>query len=42
MGGKYLMEDIERLKQEGEKDDYINRYSYIALHWIEFYENENK
>jgi len=42
MGGKYLMEDIERLKQEGEKEDYINRYTYIALHWIEFYENENK
>ena len=42
MGGKYLMEDIERLKLEGEKEDYINRYTYIALHWIEFYENENK
>lgn len=39
MGGNYLLEDIERLKQEGEEDDYINRYSFIALHWIEFYEN---
>lgn len=39
LGGNYLLEDIERLKKEGEKDDYINRYSFIALHWVEFYEN---
>ena len=39
LGGNYLLEDIERLKKEGEKDDYINRYTFIALHWVEFYEN---
>ena len=39
LGGNYLLEDIERLEKEGEKDEYINRYSFIALHWIEFYEN---
>ena len=39
MGGNFLLEDIERLKKDGEKDDYINRYTFIAMHWIEFYEN---
>ena len=39
MEGKYLLDDIERLKSEGEEEDYINRYTFIALHWIEFYEN---
>ena len=38
MEGNYLLEDIERLKQEGEKEDYINRYTFIYLHWVEFYE----
>ena len=38
MEGNYLLEDIERLKQEGEKEDYINRYTFISLHWVEFYE----
>ena len=38
MKGNYLLEDIERLKLEGEKEDYINRYIFIAMHWIEFYE----
>ena len=38
MEGNYLLEDIERLKKEGEKDDYINRYTFISMHWIEFYE----
>lgn len=37
MHGKYLMEDIERLKKEGENSEYINRYSFIAMHWIDFY-----
>ena len=31
MEGNYLLEDIERLKQEGEKEDYINRYTFISL-----------
>ncbi len=39
MHGKYLLEDIERLKKEGENSDYINRYSFIAIHWIDFYKN---
>ena len=38
MKGNYLLEDIERLKIEGEDEDYINRYTFIAMHWIEFYE----
>ena len=40
MHGKYLLEDIERLKKEGENIDYINRYTYIAKHWIDFYKNK--
>ena len=41
MHGKYLLEDIERLKKEGENSDYINRYTYIAMHWIDFYKNKS-
>ena len=39
MLGKYLLEDIERLKKEGENSEYINRYTFIAMHWVEFYKN---
>ena len=39
LDGDYLQEDIDRLKEENESEDYINRYNFIALHWIEFYEN---
>ena len=39
MHGKYLLEDIERLKKEGENREYINRYTFIAMHWVEFYKN---
>lgn len=39
MHGKYLFEDIERLKKEGENCDYINRYTFIAVNWINFYKN---
>ena len=39
MHGKYLLEDIERLKKEGENREYINRYIFIAMHWVEFYKN---
>ena len=39
LDGDYLQEDIDRLKEENESEDYINRYNFIAMHWIEFYEN---
>ena len=39
MHGQYLLEDIEKLKKEGENSDYINRYVFIAIHWIDFYKN---
>ena len=39
MHGNYLLEDIERLKKEGENSEYINRYTFIAMHWVEFYKN---
>ena len=39
MHGKYLIEDIERLKNEGENADYINRYIFVAKNWIVFYKN---
>ena len=41
MHGKYLLEDIERLKKEGENRDYINRYTFIAMHWIDFYRKKS-
>ena len=37
MHGKYLLEDIERLKKEGENSEYINRYTFIAIHWVGVY-----
>ena len=39
MHGNYLLEDIEKLKKDGENSDYINRYVFIAMHWIDFYKN---
>ena len=39
MGGNYLLEDIKRLEKEGEDSDYINRYTFIAKKWIDFYKN---
>ena len=39
LDGDYLQEDIERLRDENGGEEYINRYNFIALHWIEFYEN---
>ena len=39
LDGDYLQEDIDRLRDENEGEEYINRYNFIALHWIEFYEN---
>ena len=39
MHGKYLIEDIERLKNEVENADYINRYVFVAKNWIVFYKN---
>lgn len=37
MSGTYLLQDIERLEKEGENSDYINRYTFVAMNWIEFY-----
>ena len=37
MSGKYLLQDIQRLEMEGENSDYINRYTFVAMNWIEFY-----
>ena len=39
LDGKFLQEDIEILYKEKETEEYINRYNFIALHWVEFYEN---
>ena len=39
MQGKYLLDDIERLKNDGENENYINRYTFIAMHWVDFYKN---
>lgn len=34
--------DLERLREEKEDNEYINKYQYIAFHWAEFYENNGK
>jgi hypothetical protein len=34
--------DLCRLKDEGEDDEYINKYKYLALNWCDFYEQSGK
>jgi len=42
INGKIFEKDIEKLHQEGETEEYINKYRFIGKHWIEFYENNGK
>lgn len=32
--------DIEKLNEEGESQEYINKYKYFGEHWFEFYNNK--
>jgi hypothetical protein len=34
--------DLSRLKDEGEDDEYINKYKFLALNWCDFYEQSGK
>ena len=34
--------DLEKLHNEGEDDEYVNKYKYLAYNWVEFYENDGK
>ena len=42
INGKVFQKDIEKLYQEGESEEYINKYRFIGKHWIDFYENDGK
>jgi hypothetical protein len=42
INGKIFQKDIEKLYQEGESEEYINKYRFIGKHWIDFYENDGK
>ena len=38
----YLKKDIDKLKIEGENEEYINKYILYGKHWIEYYKNNGK
>ena len=42
INGKVFQKDVEKLYQEGESEEYINKYRFIGKHWIDFYENDGK
>ena len=42
INGKIFEKDIEKLHQDGELEEYINKYQFIGKHWIEFYQNNGK
>ena len=37
--GKLFEEDVDKLKKEGNSEDYIEKYIYLAKHLVEFFEN---
>ena len=39
---KEFNKDLEKLHNEGEDDEYVNKYKYLAYNWVEFYENDGK
>jgi hypothetical protein len=42
INGKIFQKDIEKLYEEGESEEYINKYRFLGKHWIDFYENDGK
>ena len=42
INGQVFQKDVEKLYQEGESEEYINKYRFIGKHWIDFYENDGK
>ena len=42
INGKYFDEDVNKLHEEGESKEYINKYIFIGKHWNEFYNNNGK
>ena len=42
INGKFFEEDVNKLYEEGESQEYIDKYKFIGKHWIEFYNNNGK
>ena len=42
INGPLFEEDINKLYEEGESQDYIDKYKFIGEHWIEFYNNNGR
>ena len=40
--GNLFEEDLNKLREEKESEEYIEKYNYIAKHLIEFYESDGK
>ena len=42
INGKFFEEDANKLYEEGETKEYIDKYIFLGKHWIEFYNNNGK
>ena len=42
INGELFEEDINKLYEEREPQEYINKYKFIGKHWIEFYNNNGR
>ena len=42
INGKFFEEDANKLYEEGETKEYVDKYIFIGKHWIEFYNNNGK
>ncbi len=42
VNGQLFEKDIDKLKIEGENEEYINKYILYGKHWIEYYKNNGK
>jgi hypothetical protein len=42
INGKLFEEDVNKLYEEGESQEYIDKYKFIGKHWIDFYNNNGR
>lgn len=42
LNGELFKDDVNKLDQEGETKEYIDKYNFIGKHWVEFYKNNGK
>ena len=42
LNGELFKDDVNKLVQEDETKEYIDKYNFIGKHWVEFYKNNGK